>query len=190
MTLHNVEHDLSLTTLVLGTSKISLTSLRTSDINSFRDAFNDEIIFIVSFIPTCFSSTIFFKDFIWISNLNLSRSLLKSEDIAKVHDQNLPHPKLLKAVFPLSEEFQCNISAEVKILVVVLFNCTNCRYKFYRSLSFLRMTQNFSFLGGFGSSISSFRFDALNFSKNIRKLASSLMPCNDEKHIFAIYWAL
>ena len=49
------------------------------------------------------------------------------------------------------------------------------------------MTQNFSFLGGFGSSISSFRFDALNFSKNIRKLASSLMPCNDEKHIFAIY---
>ena len=45
------------------------------------------------------------------------------------------------------------------------------------------MTQNFSFLGGFGSSISSFRFDALNFSKSIRKLASSLMPCNDEKRI-------
>ena len=63
----------------------------------------------------------------------------------------------------------------------------NCRYKFYRSFSFLIMAQNFSFLRGFSSSISSFCFDALNFSKNIRKLASSLMPCNDEKHIFAIY---
>ena len=137
MTLHNVEHDLSLTTLVLGTSKISLTSLRTSDINSFRDAFNDEIIFIVSFIPTCFSSTIFFKDFIWISNLNLSRSLLKSEDIAKVHDQNLLNAMLLKAVFPLPEHFCWN-----KNLAVVLLNC---RYKFYRSFSFLIMTRNFSF---------------------------------------------
>ena len=100
---------------MVGTSKISLTSLSTSDTNSFRDAFNDEIIFIASFIPTCFSSTIFLKVFIWVSNLNLPRSLLKSEDIAKVHDQNLLHATLLKAVFPLPEEFQCNISAEIKI---------------------------------------------------------------------------
>ena len=52
------------------------------------------------------------------------------------------------------------------------------------------MTQNFFFLGDFGSSISSFCFDAVNVSKNIRKLASSLMPWNDEKHIFAVYGAL
>ena len=99
----------------MGTIKFSSTSPSTLDTNSFRDAFNDEIIFIVSFIPTCFSSTIFIKVFIWVSNLNLSRSLLKSEDIAKVHDQNLLHATLLKAVFPLPEEFQCNISAEIEI---------------------------------------------------------------------------
>ena len=34
-TVYNVECDLSLTVLVLGTSKISLISLSTSDINSF-----------------------------------------------------------------------------------------------------------------------------------------------------------
>ena len=71
---------------MVGTSKISLTSLSTSDTNSLRDAFNDEITFIASFIPTCFSSTIFFKVSIWVSTLNLSTSLLKSEGIAKVHD--------------------------------------------------------------------------------------------------------
>ena len=42
----------------------SLTSLSISDTNSFRDAFNDEIIFIASFVQNCFSSTIFFKAFI------------------------------------------------------------------------------------------------------------------------------
>ena len=82
----------------MGTSKINLTILSTSDNKSFRDAFNDEIIFIASFIPTCFSSTIFLKVFIWVSNLNLSRSLLKSKDIAKVQEQNLFHATLLKAV--------------------------------------------------------------------------------------------
>ena len=87
----------------MGTSKISLTSLRTSDTNSFQDAFNDEIIFIASFIPNCFLSATFFKVFIWVSNLNLPRSLLKSEDIAKVHEKNLLHATLLKAVFPLPE---------------------------------------------------------------------------------------
>ena len=100
---------------MVGTSKVSSKSLSTSDTNSFRDAFNGEIIFIASFVPNCFSSTIFFKVFIWVSNLNLSNSLLKSKDIAKVHDQNLLHATLLKAVFPLPEEFQCNISAEIKI---------------------------------------------------------------------------
>ena len=99
----------------MGTSKIRLTSLSTSDTNSFRDAFDREIIFIASFVPNCFSSTIFFKAFIQVSNLNLFNSLLKSEDIAKVHDQNLLHATLLKAIFPLPEEFQCNISAEIKI---------------------------------------------------------------------------
>ena len=99
---------------MVGTSKISFTSLSTSDTKSIRDAFNDEIIFIASFIPTCFSSTIFLKVFIWVSNLNLSRSLLKSKDIAKVHDQNLVHATLLKPVFLLPDEFRCNISAEIK----------------------------------------------------------------------------
>ena len=112
MSLPNVECDLSLTAIVMGTSKISSTSLSTSDTNSFWDAFNDEIIFIASSIRTCFSSTIFFKIFIWVSDLNLYRSLLKNEDIAKVHDQNLFHETLLKAVFSLPEEFQCNLSAE------------------------------------------------------------------------------
>ena len=100
---------------MVGTSKISLTSLNTSDTNSFRDTFNDEITFTASFFPTSFLSKIFFKLFIWVSNLNLSRSLIKSEDIAKVHDQNLFHAMLLKVVSPLPEEFQCNISAEMKI---------------------------------------------------------------------------
>ena len=84
---HNVERNLSLAALVVGTSNISFTSLSTSDTISFRDAFNDEIIFIASFISTCFSSTIFLKVFIWVANLNLSRSLLKSKNIAKVQDQ-------------------------------------------------------------------------------------------------------
>ena len=97
-----------------GTSKIRLPSLSISDTNSFRDGFN-EIIFIASFIPTCFSSAIFFKVFTRVFNLNLSTSLLKSEDIAKAHIQNLLHTTLLKAVFPLPEEFQCNISAEIKV---------------------------------------------------------------------------
>ena len=88
-----------------GISRISLTSLSTSNTNSFRNAFDDEIIFIASFIPTCFSSTIFLKVFIWVSNLNLPRSLLKSEDIAKVHDQNLLHATLLKAVFHCLKSF-------------------------------------------------------------------------------------
>ena len=78
----------------MGTSKISSTSLSTSDTNSFRDAFHDELIFIASFILTCFSSAISFKVFIWASNLNLSTSLLKSEGTAKVRDQNLLHTKL------------------------------------------------------------------------------------------------
>ena len=40
--IYNVERVLSLTVLVMGTSKISLTSLSTSDIISFWDPFNDE----------------------------------------------------------------------------------------------------------------------------------------------------
>ena len=87
------------------TSKSSLTGLSTSDTNSFRDAFNNEIIFVVSFISTCFLSAIFFKVFMWVTDLNLFRSLLKSEDVAKVHDQNILHATLLKAVFPLPEVF-------------------------------------------------------------------------------------
>ena len=100
MTLRNVEGDLSLTALVVGTSKISLKSLSTSYTNSFQDTFNDEIVSIASFIPTCFSSKIISKVFIWVSNLNwVSRSLLKSEDIANVNDQNLLHGTFLKAYF-------------------------------------------------------------------------------------------
>ena len=96
----------------MGTSKINLTILSTSDNKSFRDAFNDEIIFIASFIPTYFSSK-YFSKFLFES-LNLSRLLLKSEDIAKVHDQNLLHTTFLKPLFLLPEEFQCNISADIK----------------------------------------------------------------------------
>ena len=99
----------------MGASKISFRSLSTSDTNRFRDAFNDEIVFIASFIATCFSSTIFFKVFICVSNLNLPTSLLKSEGIAKFRYQNLLHTTFLKAVFTLPEEFHCNISAEIKI---------------------------------------------------------------------------
>ena len=95
MILHNVELDLPLTALVVGTSKVSLISLSTSDTNSFRDAFNDEITFIASFISTSFLSTIFFKVFIWVSNLDLSRSLIKS----------LFDAMLLKVVSPLPGEF-------------------------------------------------------------------------------------
>ena len=51
----------------------------------------------------------FLKVFI---NLNLYRSLLKIKDVAKIQGHNLLHATLLKAVFPLSEEFQSNISAE------------------------------------------------------------------------------
>ena len=36
--------------------------------------------------------------FIWVSNLNLSMSLLKSEDIAKVHDQNFLHATLKSSI--------------------------------------------------------------------------------------------
>ena len=57
----------------------------------------------------------FFKVFIWVANLNLSRYLLESEDVSKVHDQNLLHITPLKAAFPLSEEFQSNIFVEIKI---------------------------------------------------------------------------
>ena len=103
-TLHNNERDLSLTALVVGTSKISFTSLGTSDTINFQDAFSEEITFIASFIPTCFSLTIFLKVFIWVSNLNLSRPLLKTKDIVKVQDQNILLGTLLNAVFPLSEE--------------------------------------------------------------------------------------
>ena len=53
-TLHNNQRDLSLTALVVGTSKISLTSFSTSDTINFRDAFNDEITFIASFIQLAF----------------------------------------------------------------------------------------------------------------------------------------
>ena len=41
-------------------------------------------------------------------------SLLKCEDIAKVHYQNFLHVTLFKAVFPLPKEFQSNIAAEIK----------------------------------------------------------------------------
>ena len=55
----------------------------------------------------------YFAKFLFRSLLN---SLLKSEDIAKVHDQILLHATILQAVFQLPEEFQCNISAEIRIL--------------------------------------------------------------------------
>ena len=58
----------------------------------------------------------------------------------------------------------------------------NCGCKFYRSFSFFLMTRNFLSKGSSRSSISSFHFDGLTFSKNIRKLAYSLMHCDDRKH--------
>ena len=35
--------------------------------------------------------------------------------IAEIHDQDLLYATLLKAVFPLSEEFQCSLSGEIYI---------------------------------------------------------------------------
>ena len=109
MTQHNIERNLSLTAIVVGTSKISLTSLSISDTNSVQDASNDEMLL----LPLLFQLA-FYQQYFWKfarntnSNLNLSRLLLKSEDIAKVQDQNLFHPMRLKlkAVLPLPEEFQ------------------------------------------------------------------------------------
>ena len=97
-----------------GTSKIRLTSFSTLDTNNFWDTFKNEIILIAYFITTCFSwtATVCVKVFSWVSNLNLSKSLLKNEDIVEVNDQNLLHATLLKAVFSLPEEFQCNISTQ------------------------------------------------------------------------------
>ena len=59
-----MERYLPMATLMVGASKISLTSLSTSDTNSFRDAFNGEIIFVASFVSNYFSSAIFLKAFI------------------------------------------------------------------------------------------------------------------------------
>ena len=128
----------------MGTVKFSLTCLRASDSNSFWDAFNGEIIVMASFVPTCFSSTIWVKVFSWVSNLNSCRSLAKkTKTFAEVHDQNLHHATLLKAVLAFSEEFQCGLFAEIyyeyssqlfqllgKKMEVVFFNF---RQKFYRS---------------------------------------------------------
>ena len=58
-----------------------------------------------SFIPTYFSSTMWVKVFSWVSNLI-------TKAFAEVHDQNLHHETLLKAVFPFSEEFQCGLFVE------------------------------------------------------------------------------
>ena len=52
----------------------------------------------------------YFSKFLF-ETLNLSRSLLKGEEIAKV--QVLLHATLLKSLILLPEEFQCNISAEI-----------------------------------------------------------------------------
>ena len=60
-----------------------------------------------SFIPTCFSSAIWVKVFSWVSNFNFMQVIAeKTKTFADVHDQNILHATLLKAVFPLSEEFQ------------------------------------------------------------------------------------
>ena len=109
---------------MVGTIKVSLTSLSTSETNSFQNAFNDEIILLLLLFPLVFYRQNFYLG-LWIFGflfgslgvfyLNLSRSLLKSKYIAKVHDQNLLHSMLLKAVFPLPEELQCNICVEIKI---------------------------------------------------------------------------
>ena len=153
MNLCNVEHDVSLTALVAGTVKINLTSLNTSDTNNFWDAFNDEVIVMVSFILTCFSSTVWVKVFRWISNLNLCRSLLKN-DICWSSWPKSFHTTLLKAVFLLFEEFQLDLFAEIyyeyswqlfqlldkKVMSVFL----NFRHKFYMSFHFLIITQNSS----------------------------------------------
>ena len=113
MNLRNIQHDVSLKALVVGTVKISLTSLSTSNTNNFWDVFNDKIIVMVSFIPTTFLSTIRVEGFSWVSNLNLCRSLLKSKDLCWSSWPNLLHTTLLKAVFPLSEEFRWGLFAEI-----------------------------------------------------------------------------
>ena len=49
------------------------------------------------------------------TSLKLPRSLLKSKDITKTHDQSFLHAMLLKVLFPFPEEFQYNISSEINI---------------------------------------------------------------------------
>ena len=113
MALHNVENDLALTALVVGTSKISSTGLNTSDTNSLRDAFGDEYEYCFFYYKLFFINNIF-QSFYLDFSITFSMSLLKREDIAKVHDQNPLHATRFKALFPLPEEFQCNISVEIK----------------------------------------------------------------------------
>ena len=91
-----------------GTSKISLTILGTSDTHSFRDAFNDGIIFTASFIQN------FINNMIQGFQLALlSKPLLKTEDNRLSLWANHFHTSLIKEVFLLSEEFQCNLSAKI-----------------------------------------------------------------------------
>ena len=133
-----------------------------------------------SFIPICFSSTIWVKIFSCASNLNAKTS-------AEVHDQHFHHATLLKAAFPFSESFNVvflmkSITNTVENYFNGLINkmevvFLNFRYKFYRSFFFPIMTRNFSFSRWFG----------VIFFKNIWKLTSSPLPCNVEKHTFAIY---
>ena len=140
------------TALVEGTVEISLTSLSNSNTNSYWDVFNE--IIMASFIPTCFSSTMWVKVFSWVSNLNLSRSLLKNEDICWSSWLNLHHATLLKAVLPFSNEFQFGLFSEIyyeyswqlfqlldkKMEVFLNFKC-----KFYRGFFFLKMTRKVYF---------------------------------------------
>ena len=156
MNLRNVEHDLSLTALVVGAVKISLTSLSTSDTNSFSDGFNDEIIIVASFTPTCFSSTICIKFFSWVSNFYLCRSLLKNKEICWNSWPNSSSRNTFKNKFQLPEVFQWGLSAKIcyeyswqpyqlldKKKLAVVFH--NFRYNFYRSFFFLKMIRNFPF---------------------------------------------
>ena len=130
-----MKHDLSLTGLVTGTSRIVLTSLSTSD------AFNDEIIFIASFIPTyilinniCQSYQLGFCDLnLWKSLPKKRRYLLKFKTkiffTQRFQKQVLHCLKSFNKIFLLNSSTNTvdnHISCLVKNLAVVFLNC---RYK-------------------------------------------------------------
>ena len=140
LNLCNVEHHLSLTVLLVGNVKINLTSLSTWDTNNFWDAFSDEIIVMASFIPTCFSSTMWFKVFSWAPNLNLCSSLLSKMLCINVpltvqqFEHNALSPEFLGAAYYLNlSEASCLFRQCLKF--IQLKSCVKSSFHYFYCLN-------------------------------------------------------